>query len=64
MIRTVQIGEGVVPITWNNFLFSMWTLGTLVLTENTEEVPSEITVQNYSVQPVVHRMYHLANKAT
>ena len=61
MIRTIQIGEGVVPITWNNFLFSMWTLGTLVLTENTEEVPSERTIQHCSVQPVVQRMYHLAN---
>ena len=61
MIRTFQIGEGVVPITWNNFLFSMWTLGTLLLTENTEEVPSEITVQHFFFQLVVQRMYHLAN---
>ena len=47
-----------------NFAFKIWTLGTSVRLEKTEEVPSERTVQTFSVQTVNQRMYHVAKKAT
>ena len=46
-------------MTWNNSPIKMQTLVTSVSTENTEEVPSERTVQHCSVQPENQRMYHV-----
>ena len=48
-------------MTWNNPPFRMWTLGAY---EKTEEVPSDRTVQNCSVQPVNKSKYHVAKEAT
>ena len=64
MISTVRIGEGFLPMTWNNYLFRIRTLGTSIRTENTEEVPSERTVQHCYVPPLSQRMYHVAKQAT
>ena len=64
MIRTVCIKEGVVTMTRNKFTFMIRTLGTSVRSEKNEEVPSERTVQQSSVQLMNQRMYHVAKPAT
>ena len=51
-------------MTWINPPFRMRTLGTSVRTENTEEVPSERTVQHCYVQPANHRMNHVDKQYT
>ena len=64
MIRTARIKEVVVPMNRNNFDFRIQTLGTSVCLENTEEAPSERTVQHCSVHTVNRNMYHVAKKST